>query len=291
MEAVGEPGLALGACEKQWPPYVDSSPPIRVSRVYEACCNHQRVSRVDSRLVRLPIQHELTLALVGRVSRCQRSKGCMWEDDQKAGVRWKQRHRRSPQRNCRSSMSVGLTGGAPILRGLHSAVRQKRDSQSDSLCQCQAGLAALGGKTEPVGCGTQSDPHWDGSHISVWGESVSRVGTTGICPAPVASRTNPSVSPTTRVTGQDGPAWRHDHCQSPFERGGTGRLCAKRADSDVPGTGTLAHPTRADETAAYQNEIQALVVVLFPEFTQVAARSLLADCPCGAEPRFPVPRP
>ena len=45
-------------------------PPIRVSRVYEACCNHQVVSRADNRLVKLPIQHELTFALIGWGSRC-----------------------------------------------------------------------------------------------------------------------------------------------------------------------------------------------------------------------------
>jgi transposase len=35
------------------------------------------------------------------------------------------------------------------------------------------------------------------------------------------------------------------------------------------------HTQLSDEAAAYQNEIQALVVVLFPEFTQVAARPCL----------------
>ena len=36
------------------------------------------------------------------------------------------------------------------------------------------------------------------------------------------------------------------------------------------------HTRLSDEAARSQNEIQILVVVLFPEFTQVEARSLLA---------------
>lgn len=65
--------------------------------------------------------------------------------------------------------------------------------------QCQAGVADPGGETEPVGCGTQPYPHWDGSHVSLWGESVSGIGTMGICAPSVVPRTNPSFSPATGV--------------------------------------------------------------------------------------------
>jgi len=50
------------------PPSRDGSPSTGALRVYEACCNSQRFADT-SRQARLPIQDELTLALVGRVSR------------------------------------------------------------------------------------------------------------------------------------------------------------------------------------------------------------------------------
>ena len=43
------------------------------------------------------------------------------------------------------------------------------------------------------------------------------------------------------------------------------------------------HMQLSDEAAAYQNEIHALVVVLFPEFTQVFADPCLPTAPLGAQ--------
>src|SRR5207249_307151 len=50
----------------------DGSPSTGSSRVNKACCNSQRFTK--SRQAKLPIQHELTLALAGRVSRLPRRK-------------------------------------------------------------------------------------------------------------------------------------------------------------------------------------------------------------------------
>ena len=43
------------------------------------------------------------------------------------------------------------------------------------------------------------------------------------------------------------------------------------------------HSQLSDEVARYKNEIQALLSVLFPELTQVAARSLSSYCHCPAQ--------
>src|SRR5260370_29973711 len=104
-------------------------------------------------------------------------------------------------------------------------------------------MAGLGGETGPVGCSAQPNPHRDGTDVSVWGESVSGVGATGICAPSAALRTNPSFLPATAVTSQDGSTRRDDHCQDALERGGTSRLCAQRASHDVSGTDPLVHST------------------------------------------------
>jgi len=44
-----------------------------------------------------------------------------------------------------------------------------------------------------------------------------------------------------------------------------------RPSGDLPRTDAVAAPTRADDVVRYKNEIHALLVVLFPEFTQVFA--------------------
>ncbi len=47
------------------------------------------------------------------------------------------------------------------------------------------------------------------------------------------------------------------------------------------------HTRLSDEAASYQNEIQALVVVLFPEFTRVFADPCEPACVSRAEPPTP----
>jgi transposase len=50
------------------------------------------------------------------------------------------------------------------------------------------------------------------------------------------------------------------------------------------------HTQLSEEAARYQNQIQVLVVVLFPEFNQVTARSLRTGCLGRAETRIRTPR-
>jgi hypothetical protein len=51
-------------------------------------------------LARLPIQYELTLAPIGWVSRCQHSKGCIEEDDE----RWRDTRKQVCDENGSSDM-------------------------------------------------------------------------------------------------------------------------------------------------------------------------------------------
>ena len=75
VEAAGEPMFWLVACSGPWTvtSWKRRLPVHQGKRVYKACCNSQRLIP-KSRQARLPIQHELTLALAGRVSRLPRRK-------------------------------------------------------------------------------------------------------------------------------------------------------------------------------------------------------------------------
>jgi transposase len=70
------------------------------------------------------------------------------------------------------------------------------------------------------------------------------------------------------------------------EWGGTNGLCARRTSGYLSRTGTLAYAVSRDTAASYQNEIQALIVVLFPEFTQVFADPCLPTA-LSVRNRFP----
>src|SRR5437660_4662274 len=122
-------------------------------------------------------------------------------------------------------IDIGSQSCAGCICRPDKSVVKKRDH----LCQCERGLADVGRETEPVGCSCWTDPHWDGSHLPLWGKPLSRVGAARVCAAPLPSRTNPSFSSTTRLTSEDRPTRRHDHCQDIVEWGGTNGLCARRA--------------------------------------------------------------
>ena len=107
----------------------------------------------------------------------------------------------------------------------------------------------------------------------------------------LASRTNASLSPATRFAGQDRPARCHDHCPH-FAVAGEARR------GYIPGEQIATyrelvrlHTQLSDEAAAYQNEIQALVVVLTPRVH--AGHGSIPACPplWPSSKLFPVPRP
>ncbi len=135
-------------------------------------------------------------------------------------------------------------------------------------------MAGLGGKTGPVGCDPQSDPHWDGSDVSVWRDLYHELEQQGY------------------VLRLLHPGQTHQFHQQQGLRAKTDRLDAmtiarvllsgEARAGYVPSEQVTTyrevvrlHTQLSDEAAAYQNEIQALVVVLFPEFTQVTARPCL----------------
>src|SRR5258708_5320699 len=170
------------------------------------------------------------------------------------------------------------------------SARQKCGDQSDHVRKCQRGLADLERETEPTGCSTQPDSHRDGSHLPLWGESLSRVGAARLCAASLTSRTNSSLSSATGVTSQDRPARRDDHCQGVVEWGGTHRLCTRRAGGDLSGTGALAYATRGYSRQLSKRDPGPDRGAL-PRIHPGLCRPLLAHCPLGAEPPFPVLRP
>ncbi len=127
------------------------------------------------------------------------------------------------------------------------------------------------------------------------GESLSGAGTAWVCTVFVASRANASVSPATRLACQDGSARCDDDRPGALPRGGTSWLHPKPSGSPRIANWCAYTPSSPMRQRAIQNEIQALVVVLFPEFTQVFAdpclpsalsvRNRLSACPGGRRGR------
>jgi Transposase len=103
------------------------------------------------------------------------------------------------------------------------------------------------------------------------GKSLSRVGAARVCAASLTSRTNPS-----RITQQRGLRAKTDRLDAMTIA--RTLLSGEARMGYVPSEQVATyrelvrlHTQLSDTAASYQNEIQALLVVLFPEFTQVFA--------------------
>lgn len=131
------------------------------------------------------------------------------------------------------------------------------------------------GTLEAVRRKSRAHRDWNGGDRTLPRESLPRVRAERLSTPSVASRANAPLSSATGLTGQDRSARRHDHCP-PFARDGEERVGYIPSEQIATYRELVRlHTQLGEECARYQNQIHALVVVLFPEFTQV-----IAD-PCG----------
>ena len=151
-------------------------------------------------------------------------------------------------------------------------------------------MAAVAGETSPAGRYSQRDPDRDGSHLPRRGRISLR------------NSNSEAIGCVCCIQGKRISFTANKACAESTDQLDamtiarvllSGEARAGYIPSDLVATYrelVRLHTQLSEEAARYQNEIQALVVVLFPEFTQVFADPCLPSALSVRHPPFLMPR-